>query len=148
IKSFGEDEETEVLMGLQGEEGFPHRGKINFLNNQVNSATGSLSVRGIFDNPISKKKVRLLAPGMFVRIRLNIGEPHMAYLVIDRAVQSDQGVKYVYVVDAENKVQKRKVTTGALQVNGRRVITEGLDKDDRVVTGALQQVREGMEVKP
>jgi multidrug efflux system membrane fusion protein len=148
ITSFGEHEETEVLLGLPGEEGFPHKGKINFLNNQVNAATGSLTMRGIFDNPVSKRGVRLLAPGNFVRIRLNIGEPHMAYLVIDRSVQSDQGVKYVYVVDADNKVQKRKVVTGALQVNGRRVVSEGLDKNDRVVTGALQQVREGMEVKP
>ena len=69
---------------------------------------------------------RLLTPGMFVRIQLPVGQPHPALLIIDRAVGSDQGVKYVYVVDAENKVQYRKVTLGALQEDGLRVIDEGL----------------------
>ena len=64
-----------VLMALQGEDGYQHKGTINFLNNQVNSATGSLSVRGEFKNPKPEKGVRLLAPGMFVRIRMPIG-PH------------------------------------------------------------------------
>jgi len=90
---------------------------------------------------------RLLSPGMFVRIRLPIGKPHQALLVIDRAIQSDQGLKYVYVVDAENKAQYRRVTTAALQPDGLRVV-EGLKKDDLVLVGALQQIRAKMEVKP
>ena len=94
-----------VLMGLQGEEGFPHQGTINFVNNQVNPTTGSILVRGVFPNPKPKGGHRLLSPGMFVRVRLPIGQPHPALLVIDRAVGSDQGLKYVYVLDAENKVQ-------------------------------------------
>ena len=148
ITSFGEGSDTPVSMGLQGEEGFPHKGTIDFLNNQINSATGSLSVRGIFANPKSEKGVRSLVPGMFVRIRLNIGKPHKPLLVIDRAIQSNQGLKDVYVVDAENKVQKRRVSTGALQEDGLRVISKGLKPDDWVVVGALQQVREGLEVRP
>ena len=84
---------------------------------------------------------------MFVRIRLPIGVPHQALLVIDRAMASDQGLKYVYVLDAENKVQYRRVTTGALQEDGLRVIEEGLKPDDWVVVGGILQVRPRMEVQ-
>ena len=136
-----------VLMGLQGEDGFPHPGNVDFVNNQVNPTTGSISVRGVFSNPKPQSGVRLLSPGMFVRIRLPIGQPHAALLVIDRAIASDQGQKYVYVLDAENKVQYRRITTGPLQDDGLRVI-KGLHADDRVVTGGLQQVRPGMEIRP
>ncbi len=137
-----------VLMGLQGEEGYPHRGKINFVNNQVNPTTGSISVRGVFPNPKGAGGSRLLSPGMFVRIRLPIGEPHPALLVVDRAISSDQGLKYVYVLGADNKLEYRRVTTGAAQEDGLRVITSGLNPDDRVVVGGLQQVRPRMVVRP
>jgi multidrug efflux system membrane fusion protein len=164
-------------MGLQNEEGYPHKGTINFVNNQVNSTTGSITMRGIFPNPrlvlppvvgnsgqagqppVAKESPpapaphkarrafpRLLSPGMFVKIRLPIGEPHSARLVIDRAIQSDQGLKYVYVVDSENKAQYRRVETGALQEDGLRVVT-GVEADDWVVVGGLQQVRARMEVR-
>ena len=140
-------QQSRVLMGLQGEDGFPHEGTINFVNNQVNPTTGSISFRGIFANPKPAAGFRLLSPGMFVRIRLPIGQPHPAILVIDRAVVADQGLKYVYVVDAENKIQYRRVTTGPLQDDGLRVILEGLKGDEWVVVGALQQVRPRMEIK-
>ena len=89
-----------VYMGVQGEDGFPHEGTINFVNNQVNSTTGSISVRGIFPNPKPEHGARLLSPGMFVRVPMPLGEPHRSILVIDRAIGSDQGLKFVYVVDA------------------------------------------------
>ncbi|HEV3446168.1 MAG TPA: efflux RND transporter periplasmic adaptor subunit, partial [Gemmataceae bacterium] len=128
ILAYGAGEEIPVLMGLQNEEGYPHQGRINFINNQVNPTTGSITLRGVFDNPklsappapaansVASKAAppaaaktpapgfRLLSPGMFVRIRLPIGQPHKAMLIIDRAIQSDQGLKFVYVVDAQNKV--------------------------------------------
>jgi multidrug efflux system membrane fusion protein len=137
-----------VLVGLQGEEGFPHGGTVNFVNNQVNPATGSLTVRGVFPNPRPAGGTRLLSPGMFVRVRLPIGQPHPALLVIDRAIGSDQGLKYVYVVDAEHKVQYRRVATGALQEDGLRVIPEGLRADDWVLVGGLPQVRPHLEIQP
>lgn len=137
-----------VLMGLQDEDGYPHAGTIDFINNQVNPTTGSITVRGVFPNPILSQGVRLLSPGMFLRIRLPIGQPHPALLVIDRAIGSDQGLKYVYVVDGENKVQYRRVTTGALQDNGLRVVETGLKREDWVVSGAIQQVRPRMVVRP
>jgi multidrug efflux system membrane fusion protein len=140
--------ELPVLLALQGEDGFPHPGTVNFVDNQVDPTTGSISVRGVFPNPRPEGGVRLLSPGMFVRIRLPIGPPHPALLVIDRAVASDQGLKYVYVVDAKNDVQYRRVTTGPLQDDGLRVIVKGLEQGDWVVVGGLQQVRPRMQVQP
>ncbi len=137
-----------VMMGLQGEEGFPHKGTVDFVNNVVNPSTGTIAVRGLFDNPKPPTGTRLLSPGMFVRIRLPIGKPHPALLVIDRALGSDQGLKFVYVVDKNDKIQYRRVKTGALQEDGLRVIASGLKADDRVVIGALQQVRPHMRIEP
>ena len=137
-----------LTVGLQGEDGFPHEGKVDFVNNQVNPATGSIAIRGIFDNPKPEGGTRLLSPGMFVRVRLPIGQPHMALLVIDRAIGSDQGLKFVYVIDAEHKAQQRRVTTGALQQDGLRVIVAGLKADDVILIGGLQQVRPQMTIQP
>jgi multidrug efflux system membrane fusion protein len=138
-----------IDIGLQGEEGYPHQGVVNFFNNQVNPGTGSISVRARVDNPKPPGGTRLMSPGMFVRVRMPIGQPHPALLVIDRAISSEQGQKYVFIVDADNKVQQRRVKTGALQEDGLRVIEpEGseLKADDWVVVGGLQQVRPKMTV--
>jgi membrane fusion protein, multidrug efflux system len=137
-----------VFIALQNETSFPHKGTVDFINNQVNPNTGSLSVRGVFDNPKPANGVRTLSPGMFVRVRLPIGQPHPAILVIDQAVASNQGLKSVFVVDAENKAQSRRVTTGALEGDGLRVITSGLKATDTVVVGGLQQLRSETEIKP
>jgi multidrug efflux system membrane fusion protein len=137
-----------VQMALQGEDGYQHKGKINFVNNQVNPATGSIAVRGDFPNPRLSTGTRLLSPGMFVRVRLPMGQPHPALLVIDRAVGSDQGTKFVYVLDKEDKIEYRRVTTGALQEDGLREITKGLTPDDRVLVGGLQQVRPHAKIQP
>ena len=85
---------------------------------------------------------------MFVRVRLPIGEPHKALLIIDRAIQSDQGLKFVYVVDAQNKVQTPQHQDGPLQEDGLRVVDGEIKPDDWVVVGGIQQVREQMELKP
>jgi multidrug efflux system membrane fusion protein len=103
------------------------------------------------DRSVLAMGVRLFSPGMFVRVRLPIGQPHPAMLVIDRAIASEQGIKYVNVVDRDNKVQQRRVKTGALEPDGRRVIEPGtgteLRPEDWVVVGALQQVRPKMIVQ-
>jgi multidrug efflux system membrane fusion protein len=144
----GSGNELPVLMGLEGEDGFPHRGAVDFVNNVVNPSTGTIAVRGLFPNPKPENGRRLLSPGMFVRIRLPIGQPAPALLVVDRAIGSDQGLKYVYVVDAQKKVQYRRVKTGVLQDDGLRVVEEGIQPDEWVVVGALQQLRPGMDVDP
>jgi multidrug efflux system membrane fusion protein len=137
-----------VFMALEGEDGFPHKGTLNFINNQVNPSTGTIAVRGIFENTRPAGGASSLMPGNFVRVRLPLGEPHKANLVIDKAIGSDQGLKFVYVVDAQNKVQYRRVTTGALQEDGLRVIEDGVGPDDWVVVGGIQQLRPRTEVQP
>jgi multidrug efflux system membrane fusion protein len=137
-----------VAMALQEEEDYPHEGTINFVNNQFNPGTGSISVRGIFKNPRPAGGARMISPGMFARIRLQIGDPHPALLVVDRAIGFDQGHKFLYVIDAEGKVQQKRVTIGSLQKDGLRVIEKGLEPNEQVVIGALQQVRPKLLVKP
>lgn len=137
-----------VEIALAGDDGYPHRGVINFMDNQVNPGTGSISIRGVFINPRLPGGAYLMAPGMFVRVRLPIGRPQQELLVRDSAVTSDQGLKYVYVVDEADKVVARRVSIGGLQDNGLRVITQGLKKDDWVVIGGLQQIRPNMIVQP
>jgi multidrug efflux system membrane fusion protein len=140
-------EEVPVYMALEGEQDYPHHGTMNFVNNQVNPSTGTMTVRGVFANPKPSSGRRLLAPGMFVRIRVPIGQPHPALLVADRAIGSDQGLKFVYVVDKDNKVQYRRVTMGPLEEDGLRVV-DGVNLDDQIVVGALPQARPLMQVEP
>ncbi len=147
IKPRGENQEIPVAMALEGEEGYPHKGSINFVNNAVTASTGTITVRGVFPNTKPEKGIRLITPGMFVRIQLPVGPPHPALLVTDRAIGSDQGIKFVYVVDANHKAQYRKITPGALQDDGLRAIDEGLKADDWVVIGGLQQVQPRMEIQ-
>jgi len=137
-----------VLMGLAGEDGFPHKGTINFLDNQVNPGTGSIQMRGQFDNPRPEGGTYLIVPGMFVRVRLPIGQPKESLQVIDRAIASEQGLKYVYVLGADNIVESKQVTLGPLQDDGRRVILQGLDREDWVLVGGLQQVQPRMTITP
>ncbi len=131
-----------VSLGLADEEGFPHQGTINFLDNQVNPKTGTLRVRGVFPN-----KDQSLSPGYFARVRLPIGPPHRALLVSDRALDNDQGQKVLYVVNDRNEVVSRPVRLGALH-DGLREITDGLKPGERVIVNGLQQVRPGATVEP
>ena len=138
-----------VLMGLADEGGkFSYNGYIDFADNQLTAGTGTLSLRGVFENPIMKSGRRMLRPGMFVRIRLPIGKPHSGLLVIDKALSSDQGQKYLLVVDQNNVVQYRRVKTGALQPDGLRIIEEGLQPNEAVIVSGLQLVRPLMKVEP
>jgi RND family efflux transporter MFP subunit len=134
--------EVAVWLGVANEVGFPHRGTINFVDNQVNPKTGTLRLRGVFPN-----QDEALAPGYFARMRVPIGFPHPALLVSDRALDTDQGQKIVYVVDPDNKVVSRPVWLGALH-DGLREITEGLKPGERVIVNGLQQVRAGITVEP
>jgi RND family efflux transporter MFP subunit len=131
-----------VSLGLANEEGFPHQGTINFVENQVNPKTGTIRVRGVFPN-----KDQVLLPGLFGRVRSPIGRPHKALLVSDRALDTDQGQKVLYVVTDKNEVASRVVRVGAFH-DGRREITEGLKPGERVMITGLQQVRPGVTVEP
>jgi RND family efflux transporter MFP subunit len=139
---FAHDGELPVRLGLANEDGYPHQGTINFVDNQVNPKTGTLRVRGVFPNADEA-----LSPGYFARVRVPIGFPHQAVLVSDRALDTDQGQKVVYVVDKDNKVVSRPVRLGALH-DGLRVITDGVKPSEWVIVKGLQQVRPGSTVEP
>jgi len=142
------NKQVPVLMGLSDEQGFPHTGYIDFANNVVNPSTGTVTVRGVFDNPLGTSGRRLLKPGMFVRVRLPIGKPYAALLVSEVALATDQGQKCVYVVDAKNQVEYRRVKVGPVQSDGLRVIEEGVKAGEWVLVSGLQLVRPRLEVKP
>ena len=131
-----------VALGLATEEGFPHQGTINFMDNQVNPKTGTLRVRGVFANQNQN-----LSPGYFARVRVPIGQSHHALLVSDRALDNDQGQKILYVVNDKNEVVSRPVRLGALH-DGLREICDGLKPGERVIVNGLQQVRPGVTVEP
>ncbi len=141
-------EKIAVSMELQGEEGYPRLGNIDFFNNLVNPATDTLLAHGVFANP-KKANGRDLKPGMFVRVNLPISRPHQALLVIDQAITSIQGRKNLYVLDDKDTVQELPVTIGQLQSDGLRVVQgKGLDDKTRVVVSKLLQVRPKLQVQP
>jgi RND family efflux transporter MFP subunit len=129
-----------VLLGLADEDGYSLRGTINFADNRVDADTGTWRLRALVKNADLA-----LSPGLFVRVRLLIGNPYRALLIPEQALGTDQGQKYVYVVDQANKASYRRVKVGRLH-EGHRVITEGLTKDDRVIVSGLQRVRPGIEI--
>ncbi len=142
-----EQQRASVWMGLANDEGYPREGVINFAENRFDANTGTIRVRAVFDNPKGALSKRLLAPGMFTRLRVPLGEPRQAILVAERAVATDQGQKFLYVVNDRNEVEYRRVTLG--QLEGRlRVISEGLKPGQRVIVTGLQRVRPGMIVAP
>src|SRR5262249_7865682 len=120
---------------------FAHEGRINFVNNQVDPSTGTISVRGLFPND-----KRILTPGLFVRVRVPIGEASKALLVSERAIGTNQGQKFVYVVADKDEVVSRPVTLGPLR-DGLRVIKEGIKRDDNIIINGLQRVQPGVTVK-
>jgi RND family efflux transporter MFP subunit len=131
-----------VFIGLASEEGFPHEGTVNFVDNQVDANSVSVWVRGVFANPDG-----LLTPGLFVRVRLPLGGPHRAILVPERALRTDQGQKYVFVVSDKNDAIDRRVEVGD-QHGQRRVILQGVEPGERVIVSGLQRVRAGAKVQP
>jgi RND family efflux transporter MFP subunit len=132
-----------VDVGLSDEQGFPHRGTIEYVAPALDPATGTLLVRGILPNPD-----RVFLPGFFVRMRLPMGKvDRNALLVPDRALQTDQGGQYLLVLDNHDVVRQHYVQVGSL-IGALRVITSGLAPEDRVVVGDLWRATPGVKVTP
>ena len=131
-----------IEIGLADEDGYPHRGVVNFVDNRVDPSTGTMWMRGEFINPS-----RPIKPGIFVRVRFPLGKPFRAVLVAEQALGTDQGQKFVYVVDEKNRAAYRPVKVGRLH-GGLRVIQDGLKPGEKVVVSGLQRVRPGAEVTP
>jgi RND family efflux transporter MFP subunit len=130
-----------VEIGLQTEGGYPHKGKLDYVAPTVDPSTGTLAVRAILQN-----SDRALLPGYFVRVRI-AGSPEPSLLVSDVAIGSDQGGRYVLVVNKDNVIEQRKVEPGQL-IGELRVIEKGLTKDDRVVIGGIMHAIPGQKVEP
>ena len=136
------DAANPVLMGLANETDYPHRGEMVFVDNQVDPRTGTIRARASFDN-----KDGYLTPGLFARVKLLGHNSYHAVLVDDRAIGTDQSQKFVYVIDAENKVTYRPVKVGRL-TDGLRIVQQGLQPGENVVVNGLQRVRPGVVVAP
>jgi len=122
--------------------GEPIRGRLQFIDNHVDTASGTIRVRAVFDNPAGH-----LIPGQFVRVRLGEPKAKPALVISERAVGTDQDKKFVFVVDAENKVAYRQVTLGSA-AEGLRIVENGLEPGERIVVNGLQRVRPGVLVDP
>lgn len=138
------DPELRVELGLADETGFPHVGVTDFADSGVDPSTGTLELRGTFEN--AEDPIRLL-PGMFARVRIPVAQRDDMPLVDDRAIGSDQSGRYVLIVDDANVVEKRNVETGQL-IDGLRVVESGLTGDEWVVVNGLQRARPGATVAP
>jgi RND family efflux transporter MFP subunit len=131
-----------VKVGLEGEEGYPHEGVIDFADNRVNPGTGTIQVRGVLPNT-----KRILDAGMRARVRVPVSDPHESLLITERAIGTDQGIRYVYVVNDQNVVERRDVKLGRLS-DGLQVILNGVHEKDRVIVNGIQRVRDGAKVDP
>ncbi len=130
-----------IEVGLQTENGYPHKGVLDYADPSVNQSTGTLQVRGIFENTN-----RSLLPGYFVRVRMTMrAEP--ALLVPEVAVGSDQGGRYVLALNADNVVEQRRVQLGQT-VGQMRIVESGLKPDERVVVAGIQDAIPGQKVDP
>jgi RND family efflux transporter MFP subunit len=131
-----------VYVALEGDKGYPHKGELFFADNQVNPKTGTKEVRGELSN-----KEGIYDEGMRARVSIPVSDPYKALLITERAVATDQGQKFVYVVNKDNVVERRDITPGRVR-EGLLVIKEGLKKSDWVIVNGIQRVRDGMTVKP
>jgi RND family efflux transporter MFP subunit len=131
-----------IEVGLQTENGYPHKGNLDYAAPTITQSTGTLAVRGVLPNPD-----RLLLPGYYVRVRVPFDQQQNALLVPDVALGSDQSGRYVLVVNGDNVVEQRKVVTGPID-GDLRVIESGLKADDRVVIAGLLRAIPGQKVDP
>jgi membrane fusion protein, multidrug efflux system len=130
-----------VFMGLVGEQGYPHRGQLDFIDNQVDARSSTIHARAVFDNKDGR-----FTPGLFARIKLVANDSYDAVLIDERAVGNDLGKKYVLVLKTDNTLEYRSVTLGA-RVDGLRVVEDGLQPADIIVVNGLQHVAAGAKVQ-
>jgi RND family efflux transporter MFP subunit len=131
-----------IEVGLQTDEGYPYRGTLNYVSPTIERATGTLAVRAILPN-----RDQVLVPGNFVRVRVGAADEHDSVLVPGASLGSDQGGRYLLVLDKENVVEQRKVTIGP-KVGDLRVIENGLKPDDRIVVAGILRAIPGQKVDP
>ncbi len=132
-----------LRLKVSDEEGFAHLGQMDFVDNVVDAATGTIEGRGIFPNPDG-----ILIPGMFAKVQLQGRGPYPALLIPDTAIGTDQSRQFVFVLDDQNVASQQLITPGRLTEDGLRVVESGLTEASRIVVKGLQRVRPGMTVSP
>jgi RND family efflux transporter MFP subunit len=137
-----EDEKTPVQLAVADEVNFPHQGYLDYVSPREDTATGTVTLRGVFPN-----QDELLSPGFFARMRVRGSAPYPAILVPDRAIGTDQAQRFVWVVNQDNQVEYRKVELGA-HIGQSRVITQGLKPEEWTVIEGIQRIKPGAKVNP
>jgi RND family efflux transporter MFP subunit len=141
------DDEIPCEMALGNDSGYPYKGVIDFVDNRLDPTTGTIQVRAVFENPLPERGQRALQPGYFARVRVPGGSDYEAFVVDDKAVQSDQAQKVVYVVNDQNIVMPRPIEVGPV-INGKRVVRSGLTEKDRIIVNGMAKIGPGMPVTP
>jgi multidrug efflux system membrane fusion protein len=136
------DDASGVYIGLADEEGYPHAGRLDFIDNQVDPATGTIHARAALANPDGR-----YTPGLFARVRLVGGEDRDSVLIEDRAVGTDLSKQFVLTLTGNNRIEYRLVELGP-EINGLRVVKQGLAPGEIIVVNGLQHVRPGQTVAP
>jgi len=137
------DGKRRVSIGLSNETAFPHAGTVDFVDNQLDPATGTIRMRAVIANPD-----HALIPGLFARVKLLGTATRSTMLVDDRAILTDQDRKYVYVLGAENRAMRRNIRIGRI-VGGLRIVDDGLNAGDKIIVYGLQKIFfPGMPVNP
>lgn len=139
----GQEDLGQVEIATELDEGFPHPGYLDYIDNTVNPATGTIQLRAVVEN-----ESFALFPGLFVRVRVRAGTQEDAILVREVGIDRDLGGSYVLVVGEDGMVERRYVTLGALQEDGYVVVQEGLDGSERYITNGLLRARPGLPVTP
>jgi multidrug efflux system membrane fusion protein len=140
-RAVNEAASSPVFMGLVGEQGYPHQGRLDFIDNQVDARSSTIHARAVFDNKDGR-----FTPGLFARIKLVANDSYDAILIDERAVSNDLGKKFVLVLKPDDTLEYRAVTLGT-RIDGLRVVEEGLRPADTIVVNGLQHVAAGVKVQ-
>jgi len=136
------DQTIPVELELADEDGFPHRGSVESFDNRLDPNTGTILLRAVFPNPQGR-----IVPGLFARIRVPTSGKHVAFLVEESAIGTDQSQKFVLTLGDGNTVEYRKVKLGP-SIDGKRIVREGLRPGEKIVVNGLQRARPGLPVSP
>ena len=142
LRASSRDVENPIFLGLANEDGFPHEGRVDFVDNQLDPSSGTIQARAVFSNAD-----RRFTPGLFARLKLVGSGRYEATLVRDAAIGTDQDKKFVLVLQPDSTVEYRRIEPGRV-VEGLRIVTTGLEGGERIVVNGLQRVRSGMKVVP
>ena len=136
-------EKIPAFVELGNETNFPHQGDIDFVDNRLDSSTGTVRARVVLKN----WNPALITPGFFVRVRIAGATPYRAALIADKVISSQQGLKYAFVVKPDNTIERRTLETGTI-FEGKRIVKSGLKDGEKVVSTRLQMLQPGMHVTP